>query len=77
MGKMKEIYMEMIQHEYNGDHDAHIQELARQTCEEFIEIDDTPCPNCGSYHMERNETEAQCLTCGQEYVYVGNSLRFK
>lgn len=78
MGRMKEIYMEMIEQDYQGDHDAFIQEMARQTCEEFIEIDDTLCPNCSSHNMERNETEARCLDCGQEFVYVeGEILRFK
>ena len=77
MGRMKEYFMEIVERDFNGDLDAYTYDQARQSCEEFIEIDDTPCPNCGSYHMERNETEAKCFTCGQEYVYIGNSLRFK
>ena len=39
MGRMKEIFMEMVEHEYNGDHDAHLQDMARQSCEEFIKED--------------------------------------
>lgn len=74
---MKEYFMEIVERDFNGDLDAYNHDLARQSCEEFIEIDDVPCPNCNSYHMERNEAEANCFTCGQEYVYIGNSLRFK
>tara|TARA_R110002051_G_scaffold294404_1_gene359681 strand:- start:4840 stop:5073 length:234 start_codon:yes stop_codon:yes gene_type:complete len=77
MGKMKEIFMEMVEKEYNGDHDAYIQDLARQTCEEFIKDEDTMCPNCNNPALERNETEARCINCGQAYVWVGSALRFK
>lgn len=76
MGRMKEIFMEMVEHEYNGDHDAHLQDMARQSCEEFIKEDGTPCPNCHEPALMRNETQAACERCGQEFVYVGNALRF-
>lgn len=78
MGKMKAIYMEMLDEEYNGSHDAFIQDLSRRTCEEFIPWNANTCLNCDSINMERNETEARCLDCGQEFVYVeGEILRFK
>tara|TARA_R100000742_G_C4276758_1_gene98054 strand:+ start:1800 stop:2033 length:234 start_codon:yes stop_codon:yes gene_type:complete len=77
MGKMKAIFMEMIEKEYQGDHDAYIQDLARQTCEEFIKDEDTMCPNCYNQSLERNESEARCINCGQEFNWVENSLRFK
>ena len=77
MGRMKEIYMEMIERDYNGDHDAHIQELARQTCEEFIHVEDEYCGNCENHAIMRNETEAICEGCGQEYVYVNGVKRFR
>jgi len=75
MGKMKEIFMDMIRKEYNGDHDAYTEELARQTCEEFIE-EDAPCPNCYQTNLMRNEKNAVCESCGQAFVYVENNLRF-
>ena len=74
---MKEIFMEQMEIEYQGDHDAYIADLARQTCEEFIKDEGNLCPNCYQPSLERNETEARCLHCGQEYVFVGEALRFK
>ena len=39
MGQMKKLFMDVIQKDYNGDYDAFIEELSRQTCEEFVPID--------------------------------------
>jgi hypothetical protein len=77
MGKMKEIYMEMVEQEYKGDHDAYIRDLAKQTIEEFVRAEDQMCPNCNSIAIERNESEARCISCGQDYIFVGSALRFK
>jgi len=77
MGRMKEVYMEIIERDFNGDHDAHIQELARQSCEEFSYVENVPCPNCLNTTLHRNELEAICDTCGQDFIYVGSALRFK
>jgi len=77
MGRMKEVYMETIERDFNGDPDAHIQELAKQSCEEFSYVEDVPCPNCFNTTLHRNELEAICDTCGQDFIYVGSSLRFK
>jgi hypothetical protein len=76
MGRIKEVYMEMIERDFNGDHDAHIQALAKQSCEEFSYIE-TPCPNCLNKSLHRNEVEAICDACGQDFIYVGSALRFK
>jgi hypothetical protein len=76
MGRMKEVYMEIIERDFNGDLDAHIQELARQSCEEYIEEGGTPCPNCNMPTLLRNESNAKCTECAQEFVYVGSALRF-
>ena len=40
MGKMKEIFTEIIENEYRGDYSAYIEDLARQTCEEYIPMDE-------------------------------------
>ena len=76
MGRMKEVYMETIERDFNGDPDAHIQALAKQSCEEFSYVE-TPCPNCFNNSLHRNEVEAVCDTCGQDFIYVGSALRFK
>tara|TARA_R110002167_G_scaffold177167_2_gene376922 strand:+ start:4997 stop:5194 length:198 start_codon:yes stop_codon:yes gene_type:complete len=45
--------------------------------EDFIKVDDTPCPDCMEPALLRNESEAFCESCGQEYIINGKSLRFK
>ena len=77
MGRMKEVYMETIERDFNGDYDAHIQELARQSCEEFSYVENVPCPNCMTKSLHRNETECYCEACAQEFIYVESALRFK
>jgi|TARA_R110000787_G_scaffold38547_1_gene96998 hypothetical protein len=77
MGKMKEIFTEIIENEYRGDYDAYIQDLAKQTCEEFIPMNEPPCPNCFNHSLHRNETEFVCDVCAQEFIEVNNALRFK
>lgn len=74
---MKEIFMEMIEHEYHGDHDKFMEETSEKTCNRFIYLDDVSCPNCTNTTMYRNEIDFVCDTCGQECIEVNNSLRFK
>jgi len=76
MGKMKEIFMEMVEHEYNGNHDAHLQDMARQSCEEFSHMPHEDCSNCDTPVIVRNESTAICEACGVEYVYVEGTKRF-
>ena len=77
MGKMKELFIEQQQElEYRGAHDAMIHSYARKAIEEYIEEGDTPCPNCNMPTLLRNESNAKCTECGQEFVYVGSALRF-
>jgi hypothetical protein len=82
MGKMKELFIEQ-QNEmeadntfYKGVHDSMIHSYARKAIEEYIEEGDTPCPNCNMPTLLRNESNAKCTECGQEFVYVGSALRF-
>lgn len=77
MGRMKEVFMEMIEREYKGDHDAYLEDLAKQSCEEFSYLEDVLCPNCMTKSLHRNETECYCEACAQEFIYVGSALRFK
>ncbi len=83
MGKMKELFIEQ-QNEmeadntfYKGVHDSMIHSYARKAIEEYIEEGDTPCPNCNLPTLLRNESNAKCTECAQEFVYVdGGALRF-
>tara|TARA_R110001592_G_scaffold85153_8_gene251512 strand:- start:3057 stop:3305 length:249 start_codon:yes stop_codon:yes gene_type:complete len=82
MGRMKEKFMEQMENEYRGSHDAFIHGLAQVTCEELVPDVDHVCPNCFDksrlHSMVRNEKEAECLDCGQAYIIVDdNVLRFK
>ena len=77
MGEMKELFIEQQEElEYRGAHDAMIHSYARKAIEEYIEEGDTPCPNCNMPTLLRNESNAKCTECGQEFVYVGSALRF-
>jgi hypothetical protein len=83
MGRMKELFIEQ-QNEmeadntfYKGVHDSMIHSYARKAIEEYIEEGDTPCPNCNMPSLLRNESNAKCTECAQEFVYVdGGALRF-
>ena len=83
MGRMKELFIEQ-QNEmeadntfYKGVHDSMIHSYARQAIEEYIEEGETPCPNCNMPTLLRNESNAKCTECAQEFVYVdGGALRF-
>jgi Zn finger protein HypA/HybF involved in hydrogenase expression len=83
MGRMKELFIEQ-QNEmeadntfYKGVHDSMIHSYARKAIEEYIEEGETPCPNCHKVSLLRNESNAKCTECAQEFVYVdGGALRF-
>ena len=82
MGRMKELFIEQ-QNEmeadntfYKGVHDSMIHSYARKAIEEYIEEGETPCPNCNMPTLLRNESNAKCTECAQEFVYVGSALRF-
>ena len=40
-------------------------------------LKDEYCGNCDNHAIMRNETEAICEGCGQEYVYVNGEKRFR
>ena len=82
MGRMKELFIEQQEELeadntfYKGVHDSMIHSYARKAIEEYIEEGDTPCPNCNMPALLRNESNAKCTECAQEFVYVGSALRF-
>ena len=77
MGRMKELFMETRMHEFNGDNDPEIQQLAQQGIEEYIHMEGHPCPNCFEETLIRNSEDIRCGLCGQEFTQVDNALRFK
>ena len=74
MGKMKEVLMDMIQKEY-GSYENYQRTLNEDAATQWVHKD-TPCPNCNIPTLLRNESNAKCTECGQEFVYVGSALRF-
>jgi hypothetical protein len=76
MGRMKEVFIDQYNQEHKGNHDAFIHSMSRRAIEEYITEGDTPCPNCSQPTLLRNESNAKCLECAQEFVYVGEALRF-
>ena len=46
MGKMKELFIEQQNEAYNGSHDLMIEDLARQTVEEYIIEGNAKCTEC-------------------------------
>jgi ribosomal protein L37AE/L43A len=77
MGKMKELFIARQEElEYQGSHDAMIHSLSRKAIEEYINEGETPCPNCNQTSLLRNESNAKCTECAQEFTYVGSALRF-
>ena len=73
---MKEIFIDQHNQEHKGSHDEFIHSMSRRAIEEYITEGDTPCPNCSQPTLLRNEGNAKCLECAQEFVYVGEALRF-
>ena len=77
MGRMKELFIEKQEELiYRGVHDSMIHALSRKAIEEYINEGETPCPNCNQPSLLRNESNAKCTECAQEFVYVGSALRF-
>jgi len=74
---MKELFMKEQQKlEHENNHAALIHSMAKKSIEEYILESETPCPNCNELALVRNESNAKCLECAQEFTYVNNALRF-
>ena len=72
MGRMKEVFMEMIQKQYDGDYDKFLEQNAKQWVAQEIQ-----CPNCGNEHLLQNEDDYLCEGCAQEFIKVEGALRFR
>tara|TARA_Y100000361_G_C11097832_1_gene310167 strand:- start:114 stop:332 length:219 start_codon:yes stop_codon:yes gene_type:complete len=72
MGRMKELYMRMLEEQQYGAH------LAKHVPKEPTKMDIT-CPNCMNDKLMFNSTaDIKCHGCGHEFVLVdANTVRFK
>lgn len=77
MGKMKEVFMDLIQNNYQGDYDAYCADMARITCEEFTHMDDALCIHCFNESIYRNETDIICNTCGEKHEIIKKKPELK
>lgn len=68
MGKMKEIFMEIQE-----------QEAEQEKIEQASVFDSgIMCPNCFKTNLiEFSQHDLYCESCGQEFIKVENSIRFK
>jgi hypothetical protein len=79
MGKMKELAIE--QQEKAAHEEA--QELSAMESSilnerrPFTKINATECPNCNLHTLMTNDIDISCEACGQAFIYINNSLRFK
>lgn len=72
MGRMKEVFMEMIQKQYDGDYDKFLEQNTKQWVAQ-----ETHCPNCSNDHLLQREDDYVCEACAQEFVKVEGALRFR
>lgn len=72
MGRMKEIYIDMM----NEQADEHL-DYSRMRMES-VDKTDILCPNCLQNQLIReNKEDASCSTCGYNFIIIGNTVRFK
>ena len=72
MGRMKEVFMEMIQQQYGGDYNKFLEQNTKQWVSE-----ETPCPNCHNQSLLQREDDYLCEACAQEFVEIEGALRFR
>ncbi len=76
MGRMKDIYIDMINEGWGGDPN---QYLERRLREMEISKSEILCPNCTVDNLiQENAKDLSCTECGYEFTLVNNtSVRFK
>ncbi len=80
MGRMKNAYIQLLNEEYGEDPATYMKKVIA----EYIPVKKDPvdtailCPNCFDDRLVKDDDdECRCLKCGQEYIFVENSIRFK
>ena len=77
MGRMKEVYIQMLDEEYQGDPSLYLKDQMQRLYEGFTSTDIT-CPNClKDKLMSDSKDEGECHSCGQEFIFIENTIRFK
>tara|TARA_B100001758_G_C18416982_1_gene620974 strand:+ start:3958 stop:4188 length:231 start_codon:yes stop_codon:yes gene_type:complete len=76
MGKMKEIFMQMREAEFNGPLEEFINLQKEEALTEPVDI---LCPNCLTDKLvQTKNNEMNCTTCGYDFILIDrNTVRFK
>ena len=76
MGKMKEVFMEMREAEFDGTLEEFINLQKEEALTEPVDI---LCPNCLTDKLvETENNEMNCATCGYDFIKIDrNTVRFK
>ena len=79
MGRMKEVFMQMREDEWEGDPNEYLKQYVEKHMKDYeVHIKDITCPNCGTPHLfQVDKHEYYCEVCAYEFIEVENSLRFK
>ena len=79
MGRMKEVFMQMREDEWEGDPNEYLKQYVEKHMKDYeVHITDTACPNCFTPHLfQVGEHDFYCEVCAYEFVKVDNALRFK
>ena len=78
MGKMKELYIKMLEENYTEDPSEYIKNHANKIYEGFSTTN-ILCPNCMKEKLAQDsETDLTCFKCGHDFIKINkNSVRFK
>lgn len=77
MGRMKEVYMQMVEEGFFGEPNDYLKQVVAEYAKPIKERSDILCPNCLGSNLEKKDDQLDCFGCGQEFILVENSLRFK
>jgi ribosomal protein S27AE len=78
MGKMKELYIKMLEERYTGDPSEYLKDYANKIYEGFS-LTNILCPNCMKEKLAQDsETDLTCFKCGYDFIKINeNSVKFK
>ena len=77
MGRMKDVYIRMVDEGYMGDPADYLKQVVAEYAKPVSKNSGILCPNCLKTELDKEENQINCSSCGQEYILVENSLRFK
>ena len=79
MGKMKEVFMQMREDDWQGDPDDYLKQYVNNQRKDYeIHISEILCPNCFRTNLHQvDEHDYHCEVCAYDFIKVNNAIRFK